>query len=385
MKQTKSGDPGNTPPTAPTNRPPLFPREASFVTDDFGCVRSADAAALDLVGTPPEAVVGRSLSALVAPMHLGRFRRALRCLRREGAVEVDLVLIGARAQGASVTLVAARSRDTNELHWNLRAVPTRSGPRPTPRDEPIRPDDEAELLADALRRCDELLSVQQARDLALAVLAHELRGPTAAILGWARILRDPRCDPARRERALAVIEDNALQQRTLIEDLMESVRLTAHKATRPMVSLEFGEVVARAVESAQPRAAEKKLTLGCQVVGEVWVEGDARRLSQVVTNLVTNAIKFTPPDGRVAVRVSIVGGAAVLRVADTGLGIARLDLPHIFERFHQGGVGAQAADGVGLGLFLVREIATLHGGTATAESPGPCLGATFTVTLPLAR
>lgn len=217
----------------------------------------------------------------------------------------------------------------------------------------------------------------------MAALAHELRGPMAAILGWARLLRRPRVDAAQRESALAVIEENALQQQALIEDLMEAVRLTTHKLKFEPAPVDLGGLVRGAVEGAQPGAAEKRVALSFQVVGEATVRGDARRLSQVVTNLLTNAIKFTPPDRSVAVRVTAADGVATLRIVDTGVGIARQDLPRVFDRFHQGTHPGGAADGLGLGLFLVREIVEMHGGAVTAESPGPCLGATFTVTLPL--
>ena len=139
-----------------------------------------------------------------------------------------------------------------------------------------------------------------------------------------------------------------------------------------------------AVDGARPRAAARRVSLTCEARGRVTVRGDARRLSQVVSNLLANALKFTPSGGAVAVGVGAAGGLATLRVADTGVGIPADELPRVFERFHQGAHGAGAHGGLGLGLYLVREIVALHGGEVTAVSAGAGLGATFTVTLPAA-
>jgi signal transduction histidine kinase len=226
-------------------------------------------------------------------------------------------------------------------------------------------------------------AAQQARDLSVAVLAHELRGPMSAILGSARLLRHPGVDPARRERALAVIEENAQLQRVLVDDLMDAARLGAHKVELEREPVDLAGVAACAVEGARPTAAERGVTLTCDAPGAAVVRGDGRRLLQVVTNLVANALKFTPAGGAVTVSVTADPCVATLRVTDTGVGIAPAQLTHVFECFHQGGLPHDAG-GLGLGLFLVRAIVEMHGGQVVGASPGEGLGATFTVTLPLA-
>ena len=225
-------------------------------------------------------------------------------------------------------------------------------------------------------------AAQQARDLSVAVLAHELRGPMSAILGSARLLRHPGVDPARRERALAVIEENAQLQRVLIDDLMDAARLGAHKVELEREPVDLAGVAACAVEGARPTATERRVTLTCDAPGAAVVRGDGRRLLQVVTNLVANALKFTPAGGAVTVSVTTDPCVATLRVTDTGVGIAPAQLTHVFECFHQGALPHDAG-GLGLGLFLVRAIVEMHGGQVVGASPGEGLGATFTVTLPL--
>jgi signal transduction histidine kinase len=228
----------------------------------------------------------------------------------------------------------------------------------------------------------EFSAAQQARDLSVAVLAHELRGPMSAILGSARLLRHPGVDPARRERALAVIEENAQLQRVLIDDLMDAARLGAHKVELEREPVDLAGVAACAVEGARPTATERRVTLTCDAPGAAVVRGDGRRLLQVVTNLVANALKFTPAGGAVTVSVTTDPCVATLRVTDTGVGIAPAQLTHVFECFHQGALPHDAG-GLGLGLFLVRAIVEMHGGQVVGASAGEGLGATFTVTLPL--
>jgi signal transduction histidine kinase len=354
--------------------------ETRVVTDDFGAITDLDDGALALLGADRADAVGRPLAGFVVRADATRFRRALGRLRREGRVEVELALRGARSGPVAVGVVGLRAADTGRLVWGLRAA---RAPHAAPPSGP--PEEPGRLLEAAQRRCAELTSAQEARDLSMAVLAHELRGPTAAILGWARLLRGPRVEAARRARALAVIEQSALRQQALIEDLMDAVRIAGDKLTIARAPVDLCDLVVREVEGAQPAAVNKQVALRAHAAGEAWVTGDARRLAQVVSNLLTNAIKFTPPDGRVAARVAASAGEVTLRVVDTGLGIARLDLPRVFDRFHQGAGAGGPAGGVGLGLFLVREIVQMHGGTVVAESLGPCLGATFTVTLPRAR
>jgi PAS domain S-box-containing protein len=236
---------------------------------------------------------------------------------------------------------------------------------------------EAELAARA-----EAEAANRTKDQFLATLSHELRTPLTAMLGWVRMLRSGRLDAAGSARALETIERSTRAQAQLINDLLDISRIVSGKLTMDLVPVDAGDVVQAAIDAARPLAEAKAIALDYQPPSEpVTVNADAGRLQQVVSNLVTNAIKFTPDAGRVAVEVEQAEGEITIRVADTGKGIAPELLPEIFERFRQG-TATRAQGGLGLGLAIVRHLVELHGGRVGAESPGPGLGATFSVTLP---
>jgi PAS domain S-box-containing protein len=369
--------------------------DARLVTDERAVVAEINPAAAELLGVDAELARGRTLAAFIERDDHGRLRLGLSALAREGWLEIDLHLVGRAGVAVPVTLAAVRAADPGRFTWAVRVAAMKSGlrlashPPSTLLVERLDAlqqalDQRTIALEEALRERDELAEASRERDLALAVLAHELRGPMSAIVGWARLLRHPRAEAEQRARAVAVIEQNALQQKALVDALMDASRHSADKVTVVRERVDLGAVVAAAIEGARPDAAAVPVALTWQQRGPCVVFADARRLAQLVSNLVANALKFTPAGGAVAVRLTAADGVATLRVADTGVGIAPEHLSRIFERFHQGAHG-RISGGLGLGLYLVREIAELHGGTVTAASPGEGLGATFTVTLPLAQ
>jgi signal transduction histidine kinase len=234
---------------------------------------------------------------------------------------------------------------------------------------------------DARRRAE---TSNRAKDEFLAILAHELRTPLNAVLGWAGLLRRDGVTEDDLRRGLEVIERNARAQARLIEDVLDVSAFILRKVQVRRDPIALGSVLAEALDAVRPTAETKGITLVCDgVAGEPKVLGDAERLVQVVHNLVGNAVKFTPEGGRVTVRTRLDGGAVVLEVEDTGVGIAPDLLPHVFDQFTQGARGAKSARGLGLGLAIVRHLAELHGGTVEAASPGEGRGTTFTVRLPL--
>ena len=232
----------------------------------------------------------------------------------------------------------------------------------------------------------EAQSANRAKDEFLATLSHELRTPLNSILGWTRLLTAGTLDSAASRRALETIERNVLLQTKLIDDLLDISRIVSGKLTIERQPVSLAGVVAAAVESQRPAAAAAGLDLRYEAPPEEQpVLGEAARLQQVVTNLLSNGIKFTPAGGHVHVTLRFENGAARLTVSDNGAGIAREFLPHVFERFRQADASTtRRHGGLGLGLAIVQRLVMLHGGAVHADSSGLGSGATFTVTLPVA-
>ena len=222
------------------------------------------------------------------------------------------------------------------------------------------------------------------KDEFLAMVSHELRTPLTAIIGWVHLAREGRLDAQGLERALVSIERSAGAQRRLVEDLLDATRGIKGTMRLSATDVRLDLAVTAGVESIRPAADEKHIDIE-EYREPVTVRGDADRLQQVVTNLVGNAVKFTPPGGRVTVAVRQTGTTAEVTVSDTGEGIAPELLPHVFDWFRQGNSSrTRRHSGLGLGLGIVRQLVEQHGGTVRAESAGIGRGAVFTVMLPMA-
>jgi PAS domain S-box-containing protein len=223
------------------------------------------------------------------------------------------------------------------------------------------------------------------KDEFLAVLSHELRSPLNPILGWTRLLQNGKLDAARQTEALNTIERNAKLQAQLIEDLLDLSRIMQGKLSLTAVPVNLASVIAAALETVHLAAAAKHIQMTLDLAPNIApVSGDATRLQQVIWNLLTNAVKFTPNGGQVTVELRQLEQAAQMRVIDTGKGIQPQFLPHVFEYFRQeDGSTTRNFGGLGLGLAIVRQIVEMHGGTVWAESEGENRGASFTVQLPL--
>lgn len=219
-----------------------------------------------------------------------------------------------------------------------------------------------------------------AKDVFIATLSHELRAPLSAILGWVQLLRR-KADASSLARGLDVIERNARAQARMIEDLLDVSRMLAGKMSMEDAEVDLCEVARAATESALPMASEKGVRLAIDVPDHrITVRGDPLRLAQVVSNLVGNAIKFTHAGRGVRVRVH-EDGQAMLEVEDEGEGIDADLLPSVFDRFRQGDA-TRRRSGLGLGLWITRNLVQLHGGSITAASEGPGRGTRVTVRLP---
>lgn len=232
---------------------------------------------------------------------------------------------------------------------------------------------------------EEAQRANRIKDEFLAVLSHELRSPLNPILGWTRLLQSRKLDEPRQREALATIERNAKLQTQLIEDLLDISRIMQGKLSLTVTPVSLAFVITAAVETVRLAAEVKNIQILLDLPDAITpVSGDAARLQQVIWNLLTNAVKFTPSGGQVTIELQQLDQFAQIQVTDTGKGVDSQFLPHVFEYFRQAdATTTRKFGGLGLGLAIVRQIVEMHGGTVWAESQGENRGATFTVQLPL--
>jgi signal transduction histidine kinase len=222
-----------------------------------------------------------------------------------------------------------------------------------------------------------------AKDRFLISVSHELKTPLGVMLDWLHLLRGGKLRDEQVPAALETIERNARMQAKLVGELLDVARVTCGKAMDiDRCPVDVPAVVRHVVQSHQPQARASGVTLVSHDGGGTTVLGDPDRLQQVVSNLVSNAMKFTPAGGHVHVAVTADTDVARIVVRDTGEGIDGTALPHVFDAFHQGEAGRRRPGGLGLGLAIARHIVEMHGGTIRARSAGPHRGATFIVELP---
>jgi signal transduction histidine kinase len=224
----------------------------------------------------------------------------------------------------------------------------------------------------------------RAKDEFLATLSHELRTPLNAILGWTSLLAGGQLDPAASRKALAIIERNTRAQAQLIEDLLDISRIVTGKLRLEVKAVSLNGIAVGAIDAVRHAAEAKGVRLETQLGADVTIVCDPTRVQQVIWNLLTNAIKFTPSEGRIVVTTATAGERAHVTVADSGSGISAEFLPYVFERFRQeDGAATREHAGLGLGLSIVRHVVELHGGQVTAYSDGEGKGASFVVELPI--
>lgn len=241
----------------------------------------------------------------------------------------------------------------------------------------------ARLYEDAERLRAEAVAANQAKDVFIATLSHELRTLLNAAFGWTRLLRTAPMERAAMEHGLEAMERNCMLQARLIDDVLDLSRILTGKLRLSVQRVELSPLLQQSIEQLQLAADEKGVILTVESESDAGaVQGDPLRLHQVVTNLVSNGIKFTPRGGRLNVQVERLDGVIRLAVTDTGQGIEPDSLPHVFERFRQDERDRAGEGGLGLGLSIVKHLVELHKGTVIAESRGVGLGATFTVILP---
>jgi PAS domain S-box-containing protein len=284
--------------------------------------------------------------------------------------------------------------------------------------------DRNRLLAEAQAAREEAEAANRSKDEVVAMVAHELRSPLNSIAGWAKLLQTRKFDEATQAKALETIWRNTQAQVQLVEDLLDISRMVQGTLHLNLAPVNLARVIAATLDLVRPQAEAKQIDVRVAILDfashdnthlpphiqhpTFQVSGDFNRLQQIVVNLLTNAIKFTPNRGRVEIELSWVMGHwsleeepmphdkepmphdkepmppyAQIQIRDTSKGIAPEFLPRIFDRFQQGQKNTGAKDGLGLGLAIVKNLVELHGGTIAVDSPGIGQGATFTVRLPL--
>jgi signal transduction histidine kinase len=241
-------------------------------------------------------------------------------------------------------------------------------------DAKFRAEQEARLISEEAGRLKEEF---------LMTVSHELRTPLQSILGWAHVLLAGGRSEETTNTALQSIERNVGLQTRLIDDLLDVSRAVSGRLHIELKTVDVAEIVGHVVDNSRPAATAKSIQFRFTAAPAPPMAADPDRLQQIVWNLVSNAIKFTPEDGRVDVRVGSDDGHIDIVVADSGIGIEPEFLPHVFERFRQADGGTtRRYGGLGLGLAIVRHLTELHGGVVSAESAGVDRGATFRVRFP---
>jgi PAS domain S-box-containing protein len=340
--------------------------DAIISKDLSGTITSWNTAAERLFGYTAAEVVGKSIH-IIIPID----RRA----------EEDYVLAQVRAGvGVDHFETVRRRKDGTFVDISLTVSPILSAT-----GEIIGASKIARDITEARRLRRQVEEASRAKDEFLALLSHELRTPLNTVLGYAMMLQHGNLPSDQQMKAAAAIGRNASALMRLVNDVFDTAAIIAGKMQLDLAPCDLSAVVADAVESIRPTAAAKGLTLEASASTGLLVSGDADRLRQVLWNVLSNAVKFTPAGGvRVTARPD--GADAHVLVEDTGIGLLPEAIPRIFQRFWQAD-GRQTGEhgGLGLGLALARYLVELHGGRIAASSPGRGLGTTFEIRLPLQK
>jgi PAS domain S-box-containing protein len=355
---------------------------AMIMTDELGRIVLVNSQAEKLFGYTRTELTGMSVEQLVPE----RMRNEHPASRARFASDPQ-----ARTMGAGRDLHALR-KDGVEIPVEIGLNPLRT------RDgvfvlsaviditERKRAEAEREVLAQRERAAlAEARAASRAKDEFLTVLSHELRTPLNAILGWSSMLRSGTVSPEEFPRAIETIERNARHQTRIVSDILDMSRIIRGRFHLDITPCDPAAIVEMVMSSLRPAARAKRITLRSALAPTAEIRADPGRLEQIVWNLVSNAIKFTPKGGTVDVELKDLESHLVLVVQDSGIGIAPRFLPHVFDRFTQADSSStRAQGGLGLGLAIVRQLVELHGGTITAHSAGLNQGARFSLMLPLA-
>ncbi|HVR40632.1 MAG TPA: PAS domain S-box protein [Thermoanaerobaculia bacterium] len=367
---------------------------AIFLLDPTGHIATWNEGAHRMKGYEPHEIIGKHFSTFYPEIDIrnGKPERELKDAREHGSVEDEGWRV--RKDGtlfwANVVITAVFD-ETGELRGFAKVTrDITDRKRAEELQRSINEQREARFHAEEERRRAEASyraaqEANRAKDEFLMTLSHELRTPMTAILGWARVLPTLSVDDEGFRDALASIARSAQLQARLIDDVLDVSRIVSGKLRLTIESIDAKRMLASAIDAVRPSADAKGITIANLASDSLGaIVADPTRLQQVIWNLLTNAVKFTPRKGIITVSGRRTTSHVEITVTDSGEGIEPSFLPHIFEPFRQAeSPSTRVHGGLGLGLSIVRYIAEAHGGTVSAESRGRGLGATFTVTLPI--
>jgi PAS domain S-box-containing protein len=353
--------------------------EGIFGVDLSGTSTFVNPAAAAMIGRHPEEITGRDIHSVLHPSVPGVAACDIRECALYGALHGERVRDEVQAtffrdDGTSFPVEFHVSPILDETGHSIGSVITF-------RD--VTEKRAAALAAENERRYREAEAQNRAKDNFLATLSHELRTPMTSILGWVQFLRLGSYTQGELDEALETVETSARLQARLIDDMLDVSRIVLGKFHVDLRPTHLTQVVEAAVTTARPDAAERGVRLTSAIsANEDLVEADATRIQQVIGNILSNAIKFTPAGRQVDLQLHRVNGQVQIKIHDEGDGIEPTFLPHVFERLRQADASSKRS-GLGLGLAIARHIVDLHNGDIIAESEGLGKGSTFTVTLPL--
>jgi len=337
-----------------------------------GEIRSWNLGAQRIFGWSAAEAVGRSITLIIPPERLAEEQHILDTLNR-----------GERIEHFETTRV---TKDGRHIEVSLTVSPVRNSAGIVIGASKIARDITARKQAERLlqEREEALREADRRKDEFLALLGHELRNPLAPIHNATELLSCMLSEDSRARIPLEMIRRQTTQLTRLVDDLLDIGRITQGRIRLESEPLELASVIAQAFETVEPQLRQKRHKASVISSYEpLYVVGDFHRLVQCVSNVLSNAVKYTDPGGEIQVRTSTEGTDAVIQIADNGLGISPHLLPRIFEIFVQGeGSLDRAQGGLGVGLAIVRRLIERHGGTVTARSPGPRQGSTFEIRLP---
>jgi PAS domain S-box-containing protein len=352
-----------------------------------GIITSWNSGAQRIFGYAADEIIGKPVTVLIPPEYIDEEPEILARIRVGERIDhYETVRLAKDGSFIDISLTVSPIKDAQGTIIGASKIARDISARKQAEEAALRARTEAEkAAADNERLYRQAQEASQLKEEFLATVSHELRNPLNAILGWSRMLRSGQVPEDEVGKALETIERNARAQAQLIDDLLDVSRIITGKLRMDVRPADPNLFIEAAIDAVKPAAEAKGVRLQkIMDTSAVSVPGDPIRLQQVVWNLLSNAIKFTSRGGRVQVRLERVNSHVEIVVSDTGEGIAREFLPHVFDRFRQADQRTtRMHGGMGLGLAIVKNLVELHGGSVRAASPGNGEGATFTVRLPV--